>query len=167
MAIYYKTPVTNDGIDHNGDGKLDENWTYVNNKLSKLEFDRNFDGKIDFIYSYDRKGLIESSSSDDDFNGTFETETHFDYGNAVWQTSDTTGDGFKDFRIDSKYGVIETAKYIDPISKKIIKIKEYDPLKLRRAEVDTTGDGVLDTVYEYDSIGEITNESKKPIKPTR
>ena len=84
MAVYYNTPVTEEGIDYNGDGELDEKWTFVNYRHSKSVIDRNLDGKTDLIYSFDRKGLIESSSSDEDFNGTFETDIYYDYGNAVW-----------------------------------------------------------------------------------
>jgi hypothetical protein len=42
------------------------------------------------------KYLIESSSSDEDFDGSFETEVYYDNGNAIWQVSDTTGDGILD-----------------------------------------------------------------------
>ena len=77
MIVYYHTPVTNDGIDYNGDGNLDEKWTFINYRISKTELDRNFDGNLDFIHSFDRRGLIESSSSDEDFNGTFETDIFY------------------------------------------------------------------------------------------
>ncbi len=161
MVIYYNTPITDDGIDYNGDGKLDEKWTYVNYLISKTEIDRNLDGDVDFIYSFDRKGLVESSLSDEDFNGTFDTEIYYDYGNAIWQKSDTTGDGFKNYRVDFKHGIAQKISFIDPATNRVIKVQEFGPLLLERAQVDTTGDGVLDTVYEYNSIEEIETTSKK------
>jgi hypothetical protein len=169
MAIYYQTPVTDGGIDYNGDGKFDEKWTYVNNRISKTELDRNFDGNIDFLYSFNRKGLIESSSSDEDFDGTFETDVYYEYGSAIWQKSDTTGDGFKDYKVNFKHGKAETIIFFDPNTKKAIKMQKFGPHKLRKAEVDTTGDGIMDTIYEYDSIEEIAEKfnetSKRTISP--
>ena len=53
MAFYFRTPVTYDGIDYNGDGNLDEKWTYMNDLISRAEADRNLDGEVDIIYSYD------------------------------------------------------------------------------------------------------------------
>lgn len=159
MAIYYNTPITSSGIDYNGDGKLDETWTYVNKLISKSKIDRNLDGKIDFIYSFDRKGLLESSSSDENFDGVFDTDGYYDYGNAIWLKSDTTGDGFKDYRIDFKNGIVEKISFIDPATKKIIKTQEYGPFLLRRAKVDTTGDGVFDTLHDYDATEEIIKKN--------
>ncbi|MFT5422179.1 MAG: hypothetical protein ACI9D5_002947 [Candidatus Endobugula sp.] len=161
MAAYYNTPVTDEGIDYNGDGTLDEIWTYVNHLISKTEMDRNLDGKIDFIYSFDRRGLIQSSLSDEDFNGSYDTEVHYDYGNAVWQKSDTNGDGFRNYKIDFEYGTAKTITFFDPRTKKVIKTQEYDGLMLRKGKIDTTGDGALDTLYEYDSIEEITKKSNQ------
>lgn len=161
IAVYYHTPVTDDGIDYNGDGKLDEKWTYVNYRISKTEVDRNFDGKMDMIISFDRKGVIESSSSDEDFNGTFETDIYFDYGNAKWQKSDTTGDGFKDYIIKFTNGIADTVTFIDPLSKKPVKIQQYGALKLMGAKADTTGDGIMDTTYEYNSLEDVANKSKQ------
>jgi len=42
----YNSPVTEDGIDMNGDGVLDEKWLYKDNRITKSEVDRNFDGKV-------------------------------------------------------------------------------------------------------------------------
>ncbi len=166
MAVYYNTPVTKDGVDYNGDGLLDEKWTFVNHRLSKAEIDRNSDGEIDLIYIYDRMGLVESSSSDEDFDGVFETESYYKFGNPVWQKSDTTGDGFKDYRTDFKYGRIYTITFFDSVTKKPIKVQTFGPIKLKRAEIDTTGDGTLDTLYEYNAIEEIAHESSNAKKST-
>ncbi len=164
MSLYYHTPVTEDGVDNNGDGRLDEKWTYVNHLLSKTEIDRNFDGKIDFISKFDRKGLIYSSYADEDFNGTFETEISYENGNPVEQVSDTTGDGFNDYKISFEYGAVETASFIDPSSKKTVKVQHFGPFKLEKAEVDTNGDGRLDSVYEYNSIEERAQKSNNSSK---
>ncbi len=161
MAVYYNTPVTDDGIDYDGDGLLDEKWTYVNYRLSKTEVDRNFDQKTDLIYKFDRMGLIESSMSDDNFDGVFETDIYYDYGNAIWQKSDTTGDGFKDYRVTFKSGLVDTIRFVNPETKKVIKVQHYGPAKMIKSEIDTTGDGVLDTLHEYDAIEEIDRQSTR------
>lgn len=156
MAVHYHSPVEHDGIDYNGDGALDEKWTYFNGRVSKVETDRNLDGNVDFIHLYDRKGLVKSSLSDNDFNGTFETETYYSNGNALWLKSDRTGDGFKDYNERYKGGILDTITFIDPSTSKPIKIQKYSHLRLISAEVDTTRDGVMDTLYKYNSIEEIS-----------
>jgi antitoxin component YwqK of YwqJK toxin-antitoxin module len=157
-AIYYNTPVTEDGIDYNGDGVLDERWTYLNYRISKAEVDRNLDGKIDLIQTFDHKGLIESSLIDYNFDGTFESEGSYHNGNAIWEKIDTTGDGFKDLHLGFKHGVFKTATFINASSRKPVKIQYYSALRLQEAEVDTTGDGVLDTKYIYDQIEEVAEK---------
>lgn len=161
MVVYNRTPVTEDGVDYNGDGTLDERWTYVNDRMSKVESDRNLDGRVDSIFLFDRKGLLESSSSDGDFNGTFETQTDYDNGNAVWQRSDTTGDGFSDVSTTFRHGILSTVTFRDPGSRRPIKIQEYGAFKLKRAEADTDGDGIMDVLYEYDAIEDATKIPKK------
>src|SRR5690606_27427938 len=118
------------------------------------------DGEVDIIYSYDRRGLLEASSSDNDFDGVFETETYYENGNAIWQKSDTTGDGFNDYKTIFRHGMIETISFIEPATKNVIKIQEYGPFKLQRARLDSNGDGTLETVYEYDAVEEIIRVSR-------
>lgn len=154
MLIYYHTPIATDGIDYNGDGKLDETWHFVHDLVAKTEVDRNFDGEVDFIIKFDRRGLIKSSIEDNDFNGTFETEISFDFGSVVWIKTDTTGDGFQDYILHYKFGVVDKVHFKDPQSKRDIKIQYYNNFKLQSAEVDTNRDGVLDTQYLYDDIEE-------------
>ena len=72
--LYYQAPVTTDGIDHNGDGVLDDRWTYARSNFPLMnEVDRNLDGKIDYITRFNRKGTIESGEEDDNFDGVFES----------------------------------------------------------------------------------------------
>jgi len=159
-AIYYNTPVNVDGVDYNADGKLDERWFYTNSLPSKTEVDRNLDGKIDFIQDYDRKGLLLSAEFDDNSDGIFESEAYYKDGNIVWQTIDTTGDGFNDYKVKFKFGILNTISFIDQKSKKIIKTQHYELGKLKSTEIDTNSDGELDTRIRYDLIEEISNISK-------
>lgn len=158
---YYNTPVMHDGIDHNGDGKLDEKWTYVNNRLYKVAVDRNFDGKTDFIIKYDRYGITDYAESDDDFNGSFETETYYGNGSAQWVKSDITGDGFMNYRQKYNHGVLVSASYYDAKTKKLIKKQKFNHFRLISASVDSNGDGTLDTTYEYDETEELVSKSNK------
>lgn len=158
---YFRTPVTEDGIDYNGDGLLDEKWIYKNFLPSKTEIDSNFDGKKDVIYIYDQKGLLKQALIDKDFDGAFETEAQYDKGNTVWEVSDTTGDGFQDYRVFYENGMLKSINLFDSTSKKIRKTKEYNAFRLKRAEVDTTFDGILDTVYEYDMFEDIVKTYPK------
>lgn len=160
MAVYFHTPVTRDGIDYDGDGKLDEVWTYVNHLMTESKVDRNFDGEADFIYSFNRRGIIKTAAYDLDFNGTFEVDAKFVSGNPVKDKIDTNGDGFKDYEIRYQHGIVKTATFLDPVSRKPKKIQYFSPHKLQRAELDTNGDGVMDTFYEYDSIEEVARVEK-------
>ena len=46
----YNSPVTTNGIDHNKDGVPDEIMTYKNNRINRVEMDRNFDSETDFFF---------------------------------------------------------------------------------------------------------------------
>lgn len=162
-VFFYTTPVTTDGIDYDGDGRLDERWTYVSGRISKTEMDRNLDGNVDFIYRFDRKGLVHSAEADQDFNGAFETISSFYRGNILSTYSDTTGDGFKDYREHFKQGILDRIEFRDPGSKRPVRIKNYSTFKLESAEVDANKDGILDTLYRYDNLENVISES--PILP--
>jgi len=158
MMAYFQSPVTNGGIDYNGDGRLDERWSFVDGRMIKTEMDSNFDGKIDSISRYDHKGLIKEADYDQNFDGVFETEFYFHNGSMIAQFSDTTGDGLMDLKVKLKHGVVETISFIDVETFKPIKIEYYDAFKLRSAEVDTDGDGVMDRLFEYDAIENVSRE---------
>ncbi len=71
--VAYNVPVTGDGVDYNNDGVIDERWIYKDNRINRVEYDRNLDGKVDAINYYSRNGLIYKSDNDDDFDGVYET----------------------------------------------------------------------------------------------
>ena len=161
MAIYFNTPIEIDGIDYNGDGILDEKWTIVNYRMSKTELDSNLDGDTDIILHYDRLGILLTSESDENFDGIFETEYYYKNGNAIWSKSDTTGDGYKDYRSNFKFGLLDKVSFFNPDSNQTIKLQHYTMSKLTSAEMDTNGDGKLDTQIKYDSIEEVESINHK------
>lgn len=155
MYLAYSTPVSTDGIDYNEDGVLDEVWTYRGGRISRTEIDRNLDGKVDFIFEYDHKGIVERSKSDDDFDGFFEASASYRHGNVRVSTSDLDRDGFAEYRAIYRYGVVEVVEISDAATRLVRKRQYFEAGKLSSAEFDLTGDGVLDTCYEYDVFEEI------------
>jgi hypothetical protein len=66
-------PVNGDGLDLDGDGRLDETRTCRDGRLIRAERDRNLDGRADQVTRYDSRGQVTASESDDDSDGVFET----------------------------------------------------------------------------------------------
>lgn len=159
MYLAYSTPVTSEGIDYNGDGTLDEVWTYKGNRISAAELDRNLDGRVDLIYEYDHRGVVQRSRSDDNFDGRFETVTAFRNGNPYSSESGLNQAGFVDYRVISPHGIAQVVEILDPETRTVRKRQHFTAGKLSSAEYDSTGDGILDTCYQYDFFEEKSEES--------
>jgi len=157
----YNSPVTEDGIDINGDGELDEKWVYKDNRISKIEVDRNFDGNMDVIYNFDRRGILKESKQDDNFDGIFETEFVFEDGLTHTQASDLNQDGNIDYKAQYKYGNIDEIVIIGEGGDLRKKRQKFHMGKLISAEYDTNGDGSYDIDYEYDYFEEVRLKSSK------
>lgn len=155
VASYYYFPIALQKYDRNGDGEVDEKATYINYKISKTEFDRNFDGKPDFKYWYNLNGSPKKSKSDENFDGVFETESTYKDGNVVTSISDTTNDGYGNYHVQYKHGVLNKVIFLDPMTKKATKVQHYEVLTLKKAELDLDGDGLFDISYKYDELEEI------------
>lgn len=162
----YNSPVTNDGIDYNHDGQLDEKWLYKGNRISKVTSDRNLDGKEDVVEQYDRKGLIYKAEVDDDFDGIFETVYKYRHGNVYLQESDINNDGSIDYRAHSKDGVFYESEIFEPYLNTPKKKQKYLLNKMVSAEYDSNNDGIFDVIYEYDFYEEIKTKSNKALPPT-
>ena len=135
------SPVTNEGIDYNGDGILDEKWFYKNNKIDEVHVDRNFDKTYDAIHQYDKRGLIRLSKLDDDFNGVFETKIYYHGGKAAYEESDKDQNGKIDYRVNYKYGVLDNIEFIDDRYGRIRKRQFFRLGKLVSADYDSNRDG--------------------------
>ena len=162
----FRVPTATDGVDHNGDGVLDERWTVsAAGTLLKSEADRNLDGRVDFVSHFDRRGQIASAEADDDFNGTFETHLTFVRGNIDTAHVDTDGDGFPDLHAAYANGVVQTNTFIDRASGLPIRVEHHRLGKLTHAELDADHDGVLDTEVTFSPLGEVTSRRARPPSP--
>jgi len=151
----YNSPVTVDGVDYNNDGKLDEKWIYKDNRISSAEVDRNLDGKIDAIHSYNYKGRLYKVEFDDDFDGKYESVVTYKWGNPVFQESDLNNDGSIDYQISFENGILHEIEIIGPNSNSPKKKQVYEMNKIISSEFDSNGDGIYDKSYEYDFYEEI------------
>lgn len=154
---FLRSPVSVDGIDHNRDGILDEQWTFSPSGAPVgSRADRNLDGKVDYVVHYDQRGHIESAEGDDDFNGKFESQYRFRFGNVETSDIDTDGDGFPDMHSYFKSGVLVTTKYLNPKTGLPLRVEHFSLGRVVLAEVDSNRDGKLDKRLTYSASGEVT-----------
>ena len=155
----YNSPVTEDGIDINGDGILDEKRIYKDHRISRTEVDRNFDGNVDIIYDFDRNGIPKESRRDDNFDGFFESVFIFKDGLTKTKESDLNQDGSIDHKAHYSHGNIDEVVILGEGQDPRRKRQKFNMGKLISAEYDTDGDGNYDIEYEYDYFEEIKTKS--------
>jgi hypothetical protein len=160
----YNSPVTEDGIDLNGDSVLDEKWIYKDHRISRTEVDRNFDGNVDVVYNFDRRGGLKESKQDDNFDGVFESVFKFNNGLTQTQDSDLNQDGNIDYKAQFKHGNIEEIVILGEGQDSRKKRQKFKMGKLVSAEYDSNGDGKYDIEYEYDYFEEVKTKSTKRLQ---
>ncbi len=159
LSIFDNTAIVKQGVDYNNDGSLDEQHFTENGAVTRTEYDRNLDGRVDKRFHFERSGRLISSESDEDFNGSFETLTDFEHDQKVRSESDTVGDGIKDLQMEYRHGVLTKTRLFSPDTGKPIKVQYFDGFRLVKAEFDSDGDGHFDTLYQYDKNGEVSGTS--------
>ena len=158
VAFTYNSPVTTDGIDFNGDGRLDERYIYKDDRLTRIEIDRNLDGKPDLVYILNLQGLLESARSDDDFDGVMETRDTYDRNLLSVSESDIDNNGIIDYRTELKNGLPVLTTMWGSGRNPRSKVQHRDAGILRSADYDSNGDGIYDIHYEYDALEEIASK---------
>ena len=151
----YHTPVTEEGIDWNGDGVLDETWIYRNKRIIRTETDRNFDGAVDKVSYFDRRGILRQVESDDNFDGFYETTSRYRDALIDSRESDLNRDGNTDLRASFNYGNLEEVVIIGEGGDRRKKRQKFNMGKLVSAEYDSDGDGSYDVKYEYDYFEQV------------
>ncbi len=137
-----------------------EKWKYVNNVIRSSSIDQNRDGEADAIYRYDLRGELTSFESDSNFDGRFENECQFRQGNLTVCLTDEDGDGFSEYRERYKHGVIATLSIFDRETRQLKKKQYFEIQRLKHAEIDIDGDGILETKYDYDVFEEPVSKER-------
>ena len=158
-AWAYNSPITENGIDYNGDGRLDEKWIYRDGRLARVESDRNRDGKVDFIFFYDRRGVLHKSKSDDNFDGVYETKSRYRQGLIRRTDSDVNQDGEIDITYRFENDLLEEVEIVGPDPGSPRKRQVFHMGKLTSAEYDADGDGEFELAYEYDFYEEVKQQA--------
>jgi hypothetical protein len=155
-----RTPVTNearltkDGVDYDGDGVLDVRYIRRGDLISRVESDRNSDGRIDLIEEYDETGIATRTRSDDDFDSRYEATYYLERGQYVRFELDRDGDGFVDKSCSYTHSAPASCSFHVPGRTTPIKRQAFRAGLLVSDEVDTNGDGTLDRTVLYDALEE-------------
>jgi Putative prokaryotic signal transducing protein len=161
---FFRVPISVSGVDNNHDGALDERWHYsASGAPVKYEADRNLDGKVDYVQQYDARGNVESATSDDDFNGSFESSHRYRNGNNEVSETDSDGNGIPDVRWTYENGVLATVETILATSGRPVRIDRFKLGVRVSADVDTDNDGGLDTRILFSPTG--AEQSRSAIRP--
>jgi hypothetical protein len=154
-----RVPASTEGKDNNGDGVLDEHWRFsASGRHLSTEVDRNFDQRIDAVTTLDGQGHLVRFDEDEDFDGVMDTHIHYDqHDNPELGEVDLDGDGVTDVRTLYRDGVAHTTEYLDPTTQRVARREHLRVGFSVSADVDTDGDGRLDTTEVYSRVGAVVS----------
>lgn len=159
-AIAMQPNTSEEHADYNDDGIADERLIYEGEKLVRVESDRNIDGKPDMVIEYDARGLPTISRQDADFNDSYETEETYRDGLWAGRSVDYDGDGAPEHQQIARRGVLAVEEWLDGQGR-VIKRNFYTGGRLTGGEIDSDGNGELDTSRLYDARGEIQSSGPR------
>lgn len=148
-------------VDYNADGIADERLIFEDERLVRIDADRNSDGQIDQVTLVDPRGLPTSIEEDRDFDGTRETMSTFQNGLLASLGADYDGDGVPDFQQTALRGIVQTQEWLDKQGR-VIKRDKFLDGRLSTGEIDSDGDGTLDRSRGYDERGEVRDSQPLP-----
>lgn len=154
MFIGLRNPASSDGIDYDGDGRLDVTYRYAGSQISRTTIDRNGDGKTDARWIFGLRGFEERFEADDDFDERFEWSGDVDRGQVTRSVLDADGDGRPDQVWQWESGVLSQIDYYFASGGRIVKREFYLEGLLDAAEFDVDGDGVFERRVRYDRFRE-------------
>lgn len=146
---------TTDTADYNKDGKPDAWFRYERGLLIDSAQDNNFDGRVDVITRY-RKGVPISGEQDSNYDGRMDVTFHYEHGRLVRSEHDLDFDGIPDATYYYRDEGVDRVDHHPHGSTNIVKRELYSNGLLKKALVDTDGDGVFDQLIKYDKMGNPT-----------
>lgn len=141
-------------VDYNADGVADERLIFEDERLARIDADRDGNGQVDQVTLIDPRGLPTSIEEDRDFDGTRETMSTFQNGLLASLSADYDSDGVPDFQQTALRGVVQTQEWLDKHGR-VIKRDKFLDGRLSTGEIDSDGDGSLDSSRGYDERGEV------------
>ncbi|WP_444894368.1 DUF2007 domain-containing protein [Microbulbifer sp. TRSA001] len=141
-VVYLAQPEEKGGVDYNKDGVYDEAYFFKGENIVRAELDRNFDGEVDVLQYFDRRGRFDRSWDDLDFDGRFETEGRYKNNQYLSHKVDADGDGVFEERGYYQYGVREKVRFLK--DGKIYKEISYVIDKAASFKLDENLDGKFD-----------------------
>jgi hypothetical protein len=100
--------------------------------------------------------MITSRESDDDFDGFTESRTSYRAGNPARTDIDRNRNGVADIQVFYTRGVTAREEVQDNRTGRVARVNYFEDFRLARSESDLDDDGFLETVRNYDELGEIT-----------
>jgi hypothetical protein len=155
LYLASRSPVTSQSADFNGDGIEDEIYYYEGVTPTRVDLDRDSDGKVDARWINDFRGVAKRYEGDDNFDGRFEWTSELEQGQIVTSTLDSTGDGNPDSVMRFRHGVLGTIEVYDEAGQRIVARQHFiDGAWNDSTEFDADGDGVFERRVEFDRYGE-------------
>lgn len=145
-----RSPITDHGVDYDGDGRRDETWHYAGGIRESTETDRDRDGKVDSRWRYDLRGMPRSLEVDDDFDGRFEWFYEVEDGEITRGTRDADADGKPDEVSNYRHGVLDTLDIYDESGSRVVARQHFVRDSLAWTEFDRDGDATFEERVEFD-----------------
>lgn len=131
-------------------------------RIVRVESDENRDGRMDQIWLYGSSDGSYLLQQDADFDGRFESELRYVNDRPISAKADLDGDGYDEYEAKFRSGQRFEETWNSPATKQVSLRRSYDGLRFA-SEIDSDGDGRLDTRRRHDTRGEIV--ASEPIAP--
>jgi hypothetical protein len=151
LVLTMETSVS--GTDYDGDGRDEETYHYVGERVSSVDIDSNADGKVDTRWNYDLRGNPQLVEEDADFDGRFERRSVYEDGWMLASTLDEDGNGRFDLVTHYIKGVPQDLEIYDTSGEHLVARQNFTRRWHTSTDFDMDGDGVFERHVELDRFG--------------
>lgn len=141
-------------FDYNRDQRPDTWHEYQQGQLTGIRKDRNFDGEVDGVWTFDARGRKKRARLDQDFDGRYESRLHFKQDLLTRVNLDLDGDGGTDISEHYRHGVLRERRFFDDSGRVRTRTRYRAGARPHESEMDTSGDGIPETRLRYNRFGQ-------------